>query len=41
MARSLHAYTSDGLMKQTALRIPEFNLAVAPEEIFPPECVSQ
>jgi Uma2 family endonuclease len=41
MSRTLHAYTSDGLIKQTALRIPEFKLSIAPEEVFPPECVSQ
>jgi Uma2 family endonuclease len=41
MARTLHSYTSDGLIKQSALRIPEFSLSIAPEEVFPPECVSQ
>lgn len=41
MARTFHIYTSDGLIKQSALRIPEFNLSVAPEEVFPPGCVSQ
>jgi len=41
MALTLHIYTSDGLIKQSALRIPEFSLSIPPEEVFPPECVSQ